>query len=102
MTMPGLSAEASLSRRSRYQLRALQFGDEGTGVVPAQTCCGTVTAPCNGSFGALATGRVSTTVVGGVANPCFGGWRYAWTNVCRSLTTGAITSRTDGCGFCFF
>jgi len=101
MKMPGLSAEASLSRRSMFQLRPLPFGDEVIGVVPAQTCCGTVTAPCTGSFGARVVGRISTTVVGGVANSCPGGWQYAWTNVCRSLTTGAITSRTDGCGFCF-
>jgi hypothetical protein len=102
MKMPGLTAEASLSRRSPYQLRPRPFGDEPTGVVPAQTCCGTVTAPCNGPFGAQVVGRISTTVVGGVANACPGGWRYAWTNVCRSLTTGGIVSRTDGCGFCFF
>jgi hypothetical protein len=102
MKMPGLSAEASLSGRSSYQLVALKSADDGNAVVPAQTCCGTVTGPCNGPFGALATGRVSTTVVDGRPNRCFGGWSYAFTNVCRSLTTGATVSRTDGCGFCLF
>lgn len=102
MKMPTLSAEASLSRRSGYQLAALADAPDRNGVVPAQTCCGTVTAPCNGSFGAAVTGRVSTTVVDGIPNRCFAPWQYAWTNVCRSLTTGATVSRSSGCGFCFF
>lgn len=102
MRMPLLSAEASLSRRSGYQLSALSGADGQNAVIPAQICCGTVTGPCNGPFGALATGRVSTTIVDGIANRCFAGWQYAWTNVCRSLTTGATVSRTSGCGFCFF
>lgn len=102
MKMPRFSAEASLSRRGTYNVPAPSAEDHLSGVVPAQTCCGTVTAPCNGPFGASVVGRISTTIVDGVANSCFGGWQYAWTNVCRSLTTGATTSRTNGCGFCFF
>ena len=101
MNIPRFSAEASLSASRTYQLPHSSESEQ-TGVVPAQTCCGRVSAPCNGPFGALATGRVSTTVVDGIANPCFGGWRYAFTDVCRSLTTGATVSRTNGCGFCFF
>jgi hypothetical protein len=103
MNMPGFSAEASVAATgARQKCGRLSVGDNQIGiVVPAQVCCGTVSGPCNGPFGALVVGRVSTTVVGGVPFSCFLGWQYAFTNVCRDLSTGAITSRTNGCGFCF-
>jgi hypothetical protein len=104
MNMPGFSAEASVATAGKRDKCARRSAADNqiNVVVPAQTCCGTVSAGCNGPFGALATGRVSTTVVGGVPFSCFGGWQYAFINVCRDLATGAITSRTNGCGFCFF
>lgn len=104
MNMPGFSAEASVTPTGGgRQCARFSAGDNQIDVVvPAQICCGTVSGSCNGPFGALTTGRVSTTVVGGVPFSCFGGWQYAFTNVCRDLPTGAITSRTNGCGFCFF
>ena len=104
MNMPEFSAEASVATTGgRHQRARFSAGDNQIGgVVPAQVCCGTVSARCNGPFGARTTGFTSTTVVGGVPFSCGGAWQYAFTNVCRDLATGAITSRTNGCGFCFF
>jgi hypothetical protein len=103
VNMPLFSAEASIVPTGRRRQPAgLSEENQLGAVVPAQVACGTVTARCNGPFGARSTGFTSTTVVGGVPNRCGGAWQYAFTNVCRDLPTGAITSRTDGCGFCFF
>ena len=103
MNSPGFSAEASVyTPGRRYQFSLSSAGDDRIEVVPAQVCCGTVSARCNGPFGSRATGFTSTTIVGGVANSCGGPFQFAFTNVCRDLSTGVITSRTNGCGFCLF